>query len=194
MRPFIKGSGKNHQSIQNIALLPLRKVLGVGQLENCVQRDTGGGLERETEPVQQCSCTYPLRYCTFRLKQQKNFWKWRCVKHVLFCKAFQFSPQPPRKEDPRIKHKRLCSIFESTQETRHQGDEGNSRSWEIETRCKQEDLLPTHESLERLRRIISFAMWKRSPSVNYMWNLGDRTTFTNYRTWRHLGLPWWLRQ
>ena len=59
----------------------------------------------------------------------KNFWKWRCVKHVLFCKAFQFSPEPPRKENPRIKHKRLCSIFESTQETRHQRDEDNSRSW-----------------------------------------------------------------
>ena len=41
MRPFINGSGKNHQNIQSTDLLPIRKALDVGQLEDCVQRDTG---------------------------------------------------------------------------------------------------------------------------------------------------------
>ena len=41
MRPFINGSGKNHQNIQSTDLLPIRKALDVGQLEDCVQRGTG---------------------------------------------------------------------------------------------------------------------------------------------------------
>ena len=30
MRPFIKGSGENHQDIQNTDMLPIRKALDVG--------------------------------------------------------------------------------------------------------------------------------------------------------------------
>lgn len=159
MRPFIKGSGKNHQNIQNTALLPLRKVLGVGQLENCVQRGTGGGLERETEPVSNAAALTCSGTGAHSGRSSERIFENGDVLSMCSSVRLSSSPHsPPRKEDPRTKHKRLCSIFESTQETRHQGDEGNSRSWEIETRCKQEDLLPPHESLERLRRIISFAM------------------------------------
>ena len=182
LRPSRKDSRKNYQNRQNVGFLPVMKVSDAG-CHRTEWEETWAGRERWPGPHRQQVADALGSWGIFSLKQLRDFWKWRCVKHKLFCNRCH----PPERTIMESKARGRASYLglHKRRGTRAIHTAGKQ---ETEARCDPEDHSPNPRIPGDVEKDHTFSTVKKYELYVKSW---DRVAPTNYKTLGHLS-NWYL--